>query len=106
MTSREWMLIILALAVLVVLVSLWRAHRNALVRFNIFDLVMENGRVSKISVSYMLVLGVSTWVVVNQEISGKLTEGIFGMWLAAWVSPLVARVVFGKTEMPIIEAKP
>lgn len=106
MTPREWMLVVLAVAALAVLVSVWHAHRSAIMRFNIFDLVMENGRVSKISVSYMLVLGVSTWVIVNQEISGKLTEGIFGMWLAAWVSPLVARVVFGKTEMPIVETKP
>jgi hypothetical protein len=106
MTPREWMLVVLAVAALAVLVSFWREHHNSLAKFNVFDLVMENGRVSKISVSYMLVLGVSTWVIVNQEISGKLTEGIFGMWLAAWVSPLVARVVFGKTEMPTVETKP
>jgi hypothetical protein len=40
MTPREWMLVVLAVAALAVLVSFWRAHRSAIMRFNIFDLVM------------------------------------------------------------------
>ena len=31
---------------------------------------------------------------------GKLTEGMFGLWLGAWVGPIIARLVFNKTDMP------
>jgi hypothetical protein len=91
---------VLAIAFLVIGVSVWNAHKSKSMVFNAFDLLMENGRVSKIAVAFMLVLLVSTWVIVDQQINGKLTEGLFGLWLTAWVTPLVAKVVFAKTEPP------
>lgn len=94
------MLLVLAAGALMIGVSFWRAHRREDVQFNLLDLVMENGLVNKISVAFMLVLAVSTWVVVDLQVKGRLTESIFGLWLGAWVTPLVARVVFGKTDMP------
>ncbi len=100
MTPRAVMLVVLAAVTLLVLLSIWRAHRDALAQFNAFDLIMENGRASKIAVAFMLVLGVSTWVIVLLAIRDKLTEGMFGLWLAAWTGPLVAKVIFGKNDMP------
>lgn len=94
------MLLVLVLGATGIGVSFWRAHRRPDVQFNLLDLLLENGRVSKISFAFMLVLGVSTWVVVDLQVKGRLTDGTFGLWLGAWVAPLVARVVFGKTEMP------
>jgi hypothetical protein len=96
----EVMHAILAIVVLVIGVSIWNAHKSNSTIFNAFDLLMENGRVSKIAVAFMLVLLVSTWVIVDQQINGKLTEGLFGLWLTAWVTPLVAKVVFAKSEPP------
>lgn len=100
MTPRTVMLGVLAAVALLVLISFWRAHRDALAQFNAFDLIMENGRASKIAVAFMLVLGVSTWVIVLLAIRDKLSEGMFGLWLAAWTGPLVAKVIFGKNDMP------
>jgi len=94
------MVIVLAVACLCIVVSFWRAHRNHAFTFDAFDLVMENGKVSKIAVAFMLVLGVTTWVIIDQQIAGKLTEGMFGLYGGMWVMPLVAKVVFAKTEMP------
>lgn len=96
----DWMTTILAAGCVLVLLSFWRAHSRPGFDFNAFDLIMENGRVSKIALAFMLVLAVSTWVIVAQQLAGKLTEGTFGLWLTAWVTPLVAKVVFGKSEMP------
>ena len=90
------MLIVLGIGCLCVLMSFWIAHRSHRIDFNAFDLIMENGRVSKIALAFMLVLCVSCWVVVDQQINGRLTEGTFGLWLTAWVTPLVAKVVFNK----------
>lgn len=94
------MLVVLASGALLVLLSFWRAHRKAGVNFNAFDLIMENGRVSKIALAFMVVLGVTTWVIVDLQIKGHLTEGYFTTYGAMWVIPLVAKVVFNKTEMP------
>jgi len=94
------MVIVLAVACLCIVVSFWRAHRNHRFMFDAFDLVMENGKVSKIAVAFMLVLGVTTWVIVDLQIKDKLTEGYFTMYGTMWVLPLVAKVVFQKTEMP------
>lgn len=96
----DWMLILLGAGFALIGVSFWRAHHRADFQFSAFDLVMENGRVSKIAVAFMMVLGVSTWVIVDMQVKNKLTEGMFGLWLTAWVTPLVAKVVFSKTDMP------
>lgn len=94
------MILILAVGVAAILVMFYRAHVKSGLDFNAFDLVMDDGKVSKTAVAFMLVLAVSTWVIIDLQIVGKLTEGLFGLWLGAWVVPLVARVVFKKTDMP------
>jgi hypothetical protein len=94
----DWMTTILAVCAVLVVVSFWRAHNRPGFDFNAFDLITENGRVSKIALAFMLVLAVSTWVIVAQQLAGKLTEGLFGLWLTAWVTPLVAKVVFNKSD--------
>jgi hypothetical protein len=96
----DWMLTILAIGAALIIISFWRAHSRPGFDFNAFDLIMDKGKVSAPALAFMLVLAVSTWVIVAQQIKDKLTEGTFGLWLAAWVTPLVAKVVFGKTEMP------
>jgi hypothetical protein len=100
MMSLDPMIMVLTVASLCIVISFWRAHRNQAFTFDAFDLVMENGKVSKIAVAFMLVLGVTTWVIIDQQIAGKLTEGMFGLYGGMWVMPLVAKVVFAKTEMP------
>jgi len=94
------MIIILAIGVAAILVAFYRAHRRAGFDFNAFDLVMEDGKVNKIAVAFMLVLLVTTWVIIDQQLKGNLSEGMFGLYGGMWVIPLVAKVVFQKTEMP------
>lgn len=99
------MAIILALGFLAIVVSFWNAHRRTDIQFNALDLVLENGRVSRISVAFMAVLCVTTWVIVDLQINEKLTEGFFTAYGLMWVAPLVARVVFNKQDMPAAPAK-
>lgn len=104
MNRSDMMLATLALGFALLLVSFWRAHRSREFQFSAFDLVMENGRVSKIALAFMVAFSVSTWVIIDMELKGKLTPEIFGMYLAAWVAPLVTKVVFQKNEMPSLGA--
>lgn len=98
--NPDWMLTILATGALLVVLSFWCAHRKQGFNFNAFDLIMESGKVSKTALAFMIVLGVTTWVIVDLQIKGRLTEAYFGAYGVMWVGPLVARVIFGKTEMP------
>lgn len=92
-----FLLIILA----IIAISFWRAQKSPLLAFDAFDLIMENGRVSKIAIAFLLVLLVTTWVIVDLQLKGNLTEGYFMAYGGMWVMPLVAKVVFNKTEMPM-----
>lgn len=100
MTPREWMLVALAVMAVAIVLSFWRAHRNVAVQFNALDLIMVDGKVDRIATVFMIAFAVSTWVIVDMEIKGKLDAGVLGLWLGAWVGPLVAKMVFGKNEMP------
>jgi hypothetical protein len=95
----DWMLVVLGLVALLVAVSVWRAHRTPEFAFNVFDLLMENGRVSKIAVAFMLVLGVTTWVIINLTVKDKMTEGYLTTYGAMWVAPILVKVL-SKSEPP------
>lgn len=100
MTPHDWMLAILAVSAVVVLVSFWRAHRNNKIQFNAMDLIMVDGKVDKIALTFMLVFLVTTWIMIDLQIKGRMTEGYMTTYGAMWVLPLVAKVLFNKTDMP------
>lgn len=105
MTPRGVMLAVLGVAALLVVFSFWRAHRDTLAQFNAFDLIMENGRVSKIALAFMVAFAVTTWVIVYLALRDKLTEGYLTSYGVMWVAPLVAKVVFNKTDMPTTQTE-
>jgi hypothetical protein len=82
----------LLIIALVIAWSFYRAHRNADFVFNVFDLIMENGRVSRIACAFLATLIVTSWVVVRLTLDGHLTEGLFTAYVAAWVAPIIAKL--------------
>jgi hypothetical protein len=80
--------------------TIYKAQKDETFAFNLFDLLMENGRVSKIAVAFMLTLIFTTWLMLDLQLTGKMTEGYLTTYGAMWVAPLVARVIFGKTVAP------
>lgn len=87
---------VLALGFILIAVSFYRAHKTPGFDFNAFDLVMSKGKVDKIALSYMLVLGLSSWIMIDLQINGKMTEGYFAIYIGAWITPLVSKVLFNK----------
>lgn len=75
--------------------SFIRAHRDKTNSFNLIDLLMEGGRLSRIACAFMATLVVTSWVIVKLTIEGKLTEGLFTAYVAAWVAPIVAKLFSG-----------
>lgn len=83
----------LLLAFLLVLIwSFYKAQRDPTNVINVFDLVMDKGRINRISVAFMATLCVTSWVIIRLALDGKLTEGFFVGYGAMWVAPLVAKL--------------
>lgn len=85
---------------LLVFWSVYRMHRDNSVAFNLFDLILEGGKLSKIAVCFMSAFLVTTWVIIYITLAGKLTEGYFIAYGGMWVTALVARVVSVKPTPP------
>ena len=83
---------LLAIIALVFTWNVYRAQRNTALSFDLFDLILENGRVSKASVAFMVTLAATTWVMIRLTMDGKLTELYFGAYGTMWVAPIVARL--------------
>lgn len=84
-----------ALIALVISLWLYRAHINQSVDIDLYDLLKENGKLSKISVAFLVTLFTSSWYVVHEATEGTLSDVAFGSYLAAWVAPIVAHVLKG-----------
>ncbi|MES2352066.1 MAG: hypothetical protein V4641_31240, partial [Pseudomonadota bacterium] len=90
----DWMLVVLAGAAIFVLLSFWRAHRKPGFDFDAFDLIMTKGKVDEVKLTYMVAFAVTTWVLIDLQLKGKMTEGYLTTYGAMWVASLVAKVVF------------
>jgi hypothetical protein len=78
--------------------SLYRAHRNPQMEFSLFDLVMENGRVSKIAVMTMGTWGVLVYGFIHLLNADKMTEGLFGLFGGLCFTPMVAKMFTGPSS--------
>lgn len=90
---------------------LWKGQRaEGKNTFDVWDLVMDtlpNGsrRTSGIKTAYQFAFLLSSWVVVDNQIKGTLSEGIFGLYLGTWCASLIAKVIFDKQDPPKLPAK-
>jgi len=90
---------VLAVGVVLIAYSFWRAHNKPGFDFNAFDLVMSRGRVDKIAVVFLVSFAATTWVIVDLQIKDKLTEGYFLGYGGLWVTPLITKIFSTKTEV-------
>jgi len=98
MRAADAALLIIAL---VIAWSLYRAHRSNngyFSQFNLLDLLLENGRVSKLACVFMGSFAVSSWIMVRMTFDGKMTEGLFMAYGGVWVAPVIARLFSPPTQ--------
>lgn len=70
----------------------WRVHKNPAIDFDFFDLILENGRISRIASVFIGSFAMTTWMMVRLTVDGKMTEGYFTTYSAAWIVPIVAKL--------------
>ena len=78
--------------ILLVALSVYRAHKNPDVNFNALDLLMENGRVSRIACLTMGTWAGLTYVFIGTYIDGKMTEGLYTAFGGLCFAPMIAKM--------------
>lgn len=86
-------LIVALLVALAIMVSLRRMHTDPTSTFDLRDLLMENDRVSKAAFVMIGSFLVTTWVLVYCTLTDKHVEVVFGLYIATWVTPVIARLI-------------
>lgn len=97
--------IVLTVAAAALIYLLWQGQRDeGKNTFDLWDLIMDTTatgrRASGIKFAYQAAFMLTSWVIVDQEIKGTLTESVFGLYLGTWCASLIAKVVFDKQEPP------
>lgn len=99
--STDMLAVVLAIIILIIAVLLWRFHRDPnQSQFDLTDLLMENGKLSKISVAFLLTLLVTTWMMIYMTINKQMTEGYLAIYTAAWIAPIVTRLFKVSPTLP------
>ena len=80
------------IAALVIAWSIYRAHQDQDSAFNLLDLLMENGRLSRLAFAFLVTLCVTSWIMIRLTFDGKITEGYVGLYGAMWVAPIIAKL--------------
>ncbi len=88
---------VLLLSFLLLVLIAWRMlHRMQCAADNTYDwrdLLMENGKASKPAHVMFGAFVATTWFFVYYAVTGKMTEGYFGIYVAAWIAPVVTRLI-------------
>lgn len=91
-TSDIVLYVILAVIVIGIGLSFWRYQKNPANTFNILDLLMENGRVSRLAAAFMMTLVVTSWVMIKLTVDGKMTEGYLMAFGGMWIAPIISKM--------------
>lgn len=96
MSTDDIMKIILAVSALFIIVSFWYAHRSDGNKFNAYDLLLVDGKADVIAVSFMITLALTSWIMIDLQLQKSMTEGYLAIYIGAWVTPLVSKLIFRK----------
>lgn len=90
-----------AITILLIAWSLYRAHKDKdLKELNLFDLIIENKRISRIACLFIASWIVTSLVIWKLTTDGKMTEGYFLAYGSMWVAPLIAKMFAPPTNPP------
>lgn len=94
MSMRDLLIAALAVGGLLILLLLYRTNRKGGNGLELADLVKgDDGKWSKVWMLTWGAFAMTTWLMVFLTIGGKVTEGYFGLYSAAWIAPTLARIL-------------
>ena len=77
--------------VLLITLSLYRAHKDN-TTFNLFDLLMHQGRVDKLACVFIGSWALHSWIMIDLQLAGKMSEGYLTLYAATWIAPVMAKM--------------
>lgn len=96
LATNRVMALILGAVVVWLCWGLWQRSKSHTSKINIDDLFLgDDGKMSKAATVMLGSFALTTWVIVYLAITGRLNEGYFAAYLAAWVAPAVAKLIKG-----------
>jgi len=97
---------VLALLVLLIARTLLRRDKDSASKINLEDLLLgDDGKLSKGAIVLLGAFAMTTWLMVYLALTGKMTEGYFGLYGTLWIAPVCVRLIFGdKTPLPTSSA--
>ncbi len=94
--TKIGMIIALVIIVSVVGRSLWARNKDEDSAVNFDDLILgDDGKLSKGACVMLGAFALTSWMMVHLTITGKLTEGYLGIYVAAWITPAVTKLIKG-----------
>lgn len=92
----DFLALIFAVIVLMIVLVAWRFHVDPQRKdFDLTDLLMENHRLSKISLVMLGAFLVTSWTVIYMVMNKTMTEGFMAIYVGAWIAPIVSRILKG-----------
>lgn len=83
---------LLVVGALLIVLSIYRLQRDETSVFNLLDLVMENGRLSRLAFAFIVTLAITSWIVVRLTLDKKMTEGFLWAYGTMWVAGIIAKM--------------
>lgn len=87
--------------VLIIILSLYRAHKNPSIEINFFDLLVQNGRIDRIACVTMGTWFALTYVFIGIYMDGKMTEGLYTAFGGLCFAPLIAKMFSGPSTTTV-----
>lgn len=84
--------IVALLIVALILFSFWKTHRDPSSSINIFDLVLENGKLSRLSCAFWATFGLLAWIMIKVTQAGDISVEYVGAFGALFVAPIIAKM--------------
>lgn len=93
------------LVLLAIMLLLWMAihkrDKSEASKLNLDDLLLgDDGRMSKAAAVMFGAFGLTTWMMVVLTLRDKMSEGYFGLYSAAWITPTVAALIVKAMKSP------
>lgn len=103
MTRENIVILVFAGAAIVALLALLVWHRSRDSSVDLTDLLMENGRISRLAVTWLGSFAVMTFGFVYLLLTKALTDMYVGIYTATWAAPIITKLFAVK---PVIPDKP
>lgn len=91
-TANIVMYTLLAVIVAGIAISFYRYQKDPANNFNLLDLLMENGRLSRLAMAFDAAVVVTAWIMLKLVVDGKMTEGYLAIYGGFWVAPILAKM--------------